>query len=104
MDQETIARRVARRLREFRQKAGMTVREAAAALDMDHTLIVKYENSVVAPSLARIDALARLYGYTAAALLAEQDEAIPLLAAIDQAHHVQIAQLVQALATLSEAG
>jgi transcriptional regulator with XRE-family HTH domain len=100
-DQETMAARVARRLREARLKARMTVREAAACLDISHTLIVKYENGVVAPSFDRLDALARIYGLTSAALLADQDETIPVLAAIDQASAAQLAQLAHVLKELS---
>jgi len=96
-DQETMAARVARRLRDARIKAGMTVREVAACLDISHTLIVKYENGAVAPSFDRLDALARIYKLTPAALLVEHDETMPLLAAIDQADAAQLAQLMHML-------
>ena len=102
-EQETMAARVARRLREARLKARMTVREAAACLDISHTLIVKYENGIVAPSFNRLDALARIYGLTAAALLADHDETIPVLAAIDQASAAQLAQLTRLLEEISAA-
>jgi transcriptional regulator with XRE-family HTH domain len=94
---ETAAGRVARRLREARIKARMTVREVADCLDISHTLIVKYENNTVAPSFDRLDALARIYGLTSAALLAEQDAAVPLLATIDQANPAQLAELAHML-------
>ena len=96
-DQKTMMVRVARRLRDARIKAGMTVREVAACLDISHTLIVKYENAGVAPSFDRLDALARIYGLTPAALLAEHDETVPLLAAIDQANAALLTQLMQVL-------
>jgi transcriptional regulator with XRE-family HTH domain len=98
---EPAAARVARRLRAARVKARMTVREVAACLDVDHTLIVKYENGGVQPSINRLDALARLYGMAAPALLAEHDESMPLLTAIDQASAAQLAQLAQMLAEIS---
>ena len=97
LDRETMMVRVARRLRDARIKASMTVREVAACLDISHTLIVKYENAAVAPSFDRLDALARIYGLTPAALLAEHDETVPLLAAIDQANAALLAQLMQVL-------
>ena len=86
---------MARRLRDARVRAGMTVREAAAKLAISHTLIVKYENGVVAPSFERLQSLAAIYHTSAAALLAERDEAIPLLALLDQANEEEIAQFTQ---------
>jgi transcriptional regulator with XRE-family HTH domain len=102
LDQERMATKVARRLRAARIKTGMTVREVAASLDINHTLIVKYENGTVAPSFDRLDALARIYGLTPAALLADQDETISVLAAIDQASAAQLAQLTRVLNELTE--
>jgi transcriptional regulator with XRE-family HTH domain len=102
LEQERMAAKVARRLRAARIKAGMTVREVAASLDISHTLIVKYENGTVAPSFNRLDALARIYGLTPAALLADHDETISVLAAIDQASAAQLAQLTHVLDELAE--
>jgi transcriptional regulator with XRE-family HTH domain len=96
-DRETMTARVARRLRAARITARMTVREVAAVLAISHTLIVKYENGTVAPSFERLDALARVYGLTPAALLAEHDETVPLLAAIEQASAAQLAHLAHVL-------
>jgi transcriptional regulator with XRE-family HTH domain len=96
-NQESVAARVARRLRDARIKAGMTVREVAACLDISHTLIVKYENGVVAPPFDRLDALAHIYKLTSAALLVEHDETMPLLAALDQADAAQLAALMHLL-------
>ena len=101
-EQERIATKVARRLRAARIKAGMTVREVAASLDISHTLIVKYENATIAPSLDRLDALARIYGLTPAALLADHDETISVLAAIDQASAAQLAHLTRVLNELAQ--
>jgi transcriptional regulator with XRE-family HTH domain len=95
MNNEPLGARVARRLRDARIRAGMTVREAAAELAISHTLIVKYENEVVAPSFERLQWLAAIYRTSAAALLAERDEAIPLLALLDQANGEEIAQFIQ---------
>jgi transcriptional regulator with XRE-family HTH domain len=95
MNDEPLGARVARRLRDARIRAGMTVREAAAELAISHTLIVKYENGVVAPSFERLRSLAAVYRTSAAALLAERDEAIPLLTLLDQANAEEIAQLIQ---------
>jgi transcriptional regulator with XRE-family HTH domain len=95
MTTEPLGARVARRLRDARIHAGMTVREAAAELAISHTLIVKYENGVVAPSFERLQSLAAIYRTSAAALLAERDEAIPLLAVLDQATEEEIAHFIQ---------
>ena len=95
MATEPLGTRVARRLRDARIHAGMTVREAAAELAISHTLIVKYENEVVAPSFERLQSLAAIYRTSAAALLAERDEAIPLFALLDQATAAEIVQLIQ---------
>jgi transcriptional regulator with XRE-family HTH domain len=95
MNAEPLGARVARRLRDARVRAGMTVREAAAALAISHTLIVKYENGAVAPSFERLQSLAALYRTSAAALLAERDEAMPLFALLDQASATEIAQLIR---------
>jgi transcriptional regulator with XRE-family HTH domain len=94
---ELVSVRVARRLREARIAARMTVREVAGCLNVNHTLIVKYENGVLQPPLNRLDALARLYGSTAAALLATEDAAVQLFATLDQASAAQLAQFVAAL-------
>ena len=99
---ERMAAKVARRLRAARIKAGMTVREVAAALDISHTLIVKYENGTIAPSFDRLDALARIYGLTPAALMVEQDTAVPIVAAIDEASAAQLVHLTQMLDKLAE--
>lgn len=72
----------------------MTVREVAGCLNVHHTLIVKYENSTLQPPLDRLDALARLYGSTAAALLASEEAAVPLFAMLDQADSVELAQVI----------
>src|SRR5690349_1306309 len=88
-----LSARVARRLREARIAARMTVREVAGCLNVDHTLIVKYENGNLQPSLDRLDALARLYGSTAAAMVATEDAAVALFAILDQADATQLARL-----------
>ncbi len=94
---EPLSARVARRLRDARIASRMTVRDVAACLNVDHTLIVKYERGTLQPSLDRIDALARLYGGSAAALLVSEDAAVPIVAAIDQADAVQLGRLAAAL-------
>lgn len=95
--QETMAARVARRLRDARIQARMTVREVADCLGVSHTLIVKYESGAVEPSLDRLDTLARIYGLTPAALLADLDAAMPFIATIDQANASQLARLLHLL-------
>ena len=100
--QELLSTRLARRLREARVQAGLTVREAANAAGVsNHTLIVKYESGAVAPPLDRLHDLARAYGTTPAALLAEHDAAMPVIAAIDQADAAQLGRLAGVLERLS---
>lgn len=99
--QESLGARVARRLRAARFQSRMTVREVAAQIGVSHTLIVKYENNAVAPSFDRLQALAQVYRLTPAALLAEQDEAVPLFTALDRASTAQIARLAPVLEALS---
>ena len=94
---EPIAARVGRRLREARLKAGLTIREATKATGISHSMIVKYENGNVAPPLARLDALARLYRIAPAALFATQDAGVDVLSAIDQANATIIELITQAL-------
>ena len=86
-----------RRLFQTRVAAGLTVREAARAIGIDHSMIVRYENAQSIPPLDRLIALADLYGSSPAALLASTDAAAPLIAAIDQADAHTLAQLEQAM-------
>ena len=95
IEEGSIGVRLGARLREARLEAGLTVREVAEWIGLKHAIIVKYENGATVPSIARVHALARLYGLTAAALLAEHDAALPLFALLDQADVEQIEQIVQ---------
>ncbi len=52
------------RLREARQAANLTVRDAGERLGLDHSMIVRYENGDLLPPLDRLIALADLYGLT----------------------------------------
>jgi hypothetical protein len=61
---------------------------------------VKYENGAVVPSIARLHVLARLYGLSTAALLAEHDGALPLFTLLDRASVDEIERLVQLLADM----
>lgn len=92
--------RLARRLRAARINAQLTVREAAelAALP-EHSILVRYENGAVQPPLERVAALARAYSTTLSALLAERDESVSLIAAIDQANPTTVQRLQALLKT-----
>lgn len=79
---ETIGQRLARRLRDARVAAGLTVREAASRVGINHSLLVRYENGTM-PSLERLDLLAQCYGLTVAALFARADERVQAIAALD---------------------
>jgi transcriptional regulator with XRE-family HTH domain len=81
------------RLRDARQTANLTVREVGERLGVDHSMIVRYENSESLPPLDRLIALADVYGLTPAALLARHAAAVSVIAAIDQAEAGAIARL-----------
>lgn len=95
---ELAPARVARRLREGRVRARLSVRAAANMLGISHTVIVKYEGQQLQPSLDRLEALAHLYGTTAAALLAERDDVAPIVQAIECAESADIARWLRVLA------
>ena len=99
MDERSTAllQTLGRRLFQTRVAAGLTVRAAARAIGIDHSMIVRYENAQSIPPLDRLIALAELYGSTPAALLASTDEAASLIAAIDQADLHTLSQLEQAM-------
>jgi transcriptional regulator with XRE-family HTH domain len=82
---EAINVRVARRLYDARVTADLTVREAATRTDVDHSQIVKYKNGTHRPPLDRLDMLAHAYGLTLAALLAENDALVPVIAELERA-------------------
>jgi len=85
------------RLFDARVDTGLTVRAAARAIGVDHSMVVRYERGQTYPPLDRLLALADTYGTTAAALLALRSEAMPLIAVIDQADAQVLAQLATAL-------
>jgi transcriptional regulator with XRE-family HTH domain len=102
MDERATAflQTLGRRLFDTRVAAGLTVRAAAQAIGVDHSMIVRYENAQAAPPLERLIALADLYGASPAALLATTDAAMPLLALIDRADAATLARLMEALEAL----
>ena len=101
MEAETLAQRLGRRLREARFNAGLTVREAVARAHLPNpSQLVRYEQGAAEPSLARLAALARVYDTTPAALLSASDEAVTVIATIDQADGAMIEELTRLLAAL----
>lgn len=90
---EGLLQQLGPRLREARQTANLTVREVGERLGVDHSMIVRYENSDSLPPLDRLITLADIYGLTPAALLAQQAAAVSIIAAIDQAEAGTIARL-----------
>jgi transcriptional regulator with XRE-family HTH domain len=101
---EPIVARLGRRLRDARQAAGLTVREAAASAGLgDHSILVRYENGQAAPPLERIAQLATAYGLTPAALLATDDAAVALIATIDRGNRDELARLLTLLQAMEEA-
>lgn len=98
MKHEPLKTRLGRRLREARIKAGLTVREAAHSANLtSHSILVRYENGNSHPPPARLEALADTYATTVAALLAERDEAVALIALIDRADPATLQRLLAAL-------
>lgn len=74
-----------RRLSEARLDAGLTMRETGRRAGFDWTMIVRYESGQSMPPPDRLAALASVYGTTPAALLAQYEAVMPVLAAIDRA-------------------
>src|SRR6185295_3969302 len=100
-DAHLFAQLVGRRLRRAREAAGLTLRDLAAQVGLrDHTVILKYERGETPPTITRLHALAQVLNMTPAALLAEQDAAVPLIRAIETADdelRQQLAFFVSAL-------
>ena len=90
---DALLQQLGPRLRDARQTANLTVREVGERLGVDHSMIVRYENSESLPPLDRLIALADVYGLTPAALLARHAAGISVSAAIDQAEAGAIARL-----------
>ena len=90
---DALLQQLGPRLRDARQTANLTVREVGERLGVDHSMIVRYENSESLPPLDRLIALASIYRLTPAALLAQHAVAIPIIAAIDQAEEDTIMRL-----------
>jgi transcriptional regulator with XRE-family HTH domain len=97
------AQRIGGRLRRAREVAGLTLRELAAQIGLrDHTVLLKYERGETAPTITRLHALAQALHMTPAALLADHDEAVALIAAIDTADQERREQLAFFFAALDE--
>lgn len=103
-DERATAIQVGRRLRDAREAAGLSLRELAQRVGLrDHTVLIKYERGETPPSSVRLVALARALDCSAAALLANQDQAMALISIVDQADTDLIAQLQFVLERLLEA-
>lgn len=98
MHNEPLMVRVGQRLRAARIAAGLTVREAAAQLGLrDHSQLVRYENGLTQPPLDRLAHIAAVYRLSLAALLAQHDAAMPLVAAVDGAEATQLQRIQELL-------
>ncbi len=94
MNTERLEDRVGRRLRAARIGAGLTMREAAAAVGLpNHSILVRYESGATQPPLSRLAALAGAYRTTLSAILAERDELVTLIAAVERTNHATVARL-----------
>jgi transcriptional regulator with XRE-family HTH domain len=97
------AQRIGSRLRHARTAAGLTLRELAAQVGLrDHTVILKYERGETAPTITRLHALAHALQTTPAALLADHDDAVALIAAVDMADPDRREQLAFFFAALND--
>lgn len=93
-DERATAVRVGRRLREAREEAGLSLRELAQRVGLrDHTVLIKYERGETSPSSARLRSLAQALACSAAALLADRDDAVSIIDAVDQADAARLAQI-----------
>ena len=61
-DQTTYAGRFAARLRELRQAAGLTQKEAAERLGLSQHVISRWETGEHSPALRQLPAIAKIYG------------------------------------------
>jgi transcriptional regulator with XRE-family HTH domain len=92
--ERAAAIRIGKRLRDAREEAGLSLRELAQRVGLrDHTVLIKYERGETPPNSARLLSLAQALGCSAAALLAGRDETMALIAAVDQADDLLVAQL-----------
>ena len=99
-----VAQSIGRRLRQLREQEGLTLRDLAQRLGFPHhTILLKYERGETAPSTARLVSLARALNSSPAALLARDDHAMPIIAAVDRADAIELAQLAFVLETLAAA-
>jgi transcriptional regulator with XRE-family HTH domain len=97
-----VARMVGRRLRQIREQEGLTLRDLAQRLGFPyHTILLKYERGETAPSTARLVSLARALNCSPSALLARDDQAMPIITAVDHADAVELAQLAFVMETLA---
>lgn len=76
---------IGKRLADARINRRLTVREAAKAVGINHSTLVRYENGYMLAPLDTLAMLAELYGVTPAALYAQYDELIELIAMLDSA-------------------
>lgn len=61
-DQTTYVGRFAARLRELRQAAGLTQKEAAERLGFPQAVISRWETGERSPTLKQLPAIAKIYG------------------------------------------
>jgi transcriptional regulator with XRE-family HTH domain len=103
-DEHAAAILVGRRLRAARELAGLSLRDLASRVGLrDHTVLIKYERGATSPTSARLRSLAQALGCSAAALLADRDDAAAIIAAVDRADDARLAQLQIALDSLDRA-
>ena len=75
---DKLDRQIGEKLKELRERKGLTMRDVAAKIDIDPSYISKIEKGK-APSLDKLKKLADLYGTTIASLFGDEIENAPEL-------------------------
>jgi transcriptional regulator with XRE-family HTH domain len=95
MSAQALIQQLGPRLRVARQKANLTVREAAEHVGVAHTMIVRYENNESLPPLDRLASMADIYRVSLPSLLVGDASLTPLLTLLERATSVQAKLIFQ---------
>ncbi len=104
MTAPTLLEQLGPRLRNARQKALLTVREAADRIGVGHSAIVRYEQGDVVPPLDRLIALANIYQVSLVGLLIADSALLPVLTMLERSDPAQIKQFTTLVQQAIEQG
>ena len=90
MTAPTLLEQLGPRLRSARQKALLTVREAADRIGVGHSAIVRYEQGDVVPPLDRLIALANTYQVSLVGLLITDSALLPVITMLERSGPAEI--------------